>query len=40
MSMSLIIHIVPTGLLVSLYFAFYQYIIPLGQSRRDDILVE
>jgi hypothetical protein len=38
--MTLIIHIVPTGLYSNLYFAFYQYIVPTGQSQRDWILVE
>jgi len=40
MNMSLIRYIVPTGLFVDSYFAFYQYVVPTGQSQRDWILVE
>jgi len=40
MNMPLIIYIVPPGLFSNLYFAFYQYIVPTGQSQRDWILVE
>ncbi len=40
MNTTSIIHIVPLGLFSKLYFAFYQYLVPTGQSRRDKILVE
>jgi len=28
-------YIVPTGLISDLFFAFYQYFVPTGQSQRD-----
>ena len=34
------LHLVPTGLFANLHFTFYQYVVPLGQSQRDGILVE
>ena len=33
-------HIVPTGLRPIGYLFFYQYSVPLGLSRRDNMLVE
>ena len=40
MNTTSIIHIVPPGLFSKLYFAFYQYLVPTGQSQRNWISEE